>query len=89
MQVALDSQAVGGTPFNCSVLPTTIDPAACDVQANSATMVRAGERAEFRIVSRDTYGNIRTQGGDEFDVLVRMTEGAGKTEVKVTSHTSL
>ena len=83
VQVALDSQAVGGTPFNCKVLPTGIDPAACDVQANSATMVRAGERAEFRIVARDSYGNIRTQGGDEFDVMIRMTEGAGQTEVKV------
>lgn len=83
MQVALDATAVGGTPFNCNVLPTGIDPVSCDVQANSATMVRAGERAEFRIVARDNYGNIRTQGGDEFDVLVRMTEGPGKTEVQV------
>ena len=78
----MDAQAVGGTPFNCKVLPTGIDPVACDVQANSATTVRAGERAEFRIVARDSYGNIRTQGGDEFDVMIRMTEGAGKTEVK-------
>jgi hypothetical protein len=83
VQVALDQQSVGGTPFNCNVLPTGIAPAQCDVQANSATMVRAGERAEFRIISRDSYGNIRTQGGDEFDVLVRMTEGPGKTEVQV------
>lgn len=53
------------------------------MQANSATLVRAGERAEFRIISRDQYGNVRSQGGDEFKVAVRMTEGPGKTEVQV------
>lgn len=53
------------------------------LQANSATLVRAGERAEFRIISRDQYGNVRSQGGDEFKVVVRMSEGPGKTEVQV------
>lgn len=45
--------------------------------------MRAGERAEFRIISRDQFGNVRSQGGDEFKVAVRMTEGPGKTEVQV------
>lgn len=53
------------------------------LQANSATLVRAGERAEFRIISRDQFGNVRSQGGDEFKVAVRMTERPGKTEVQV------
>lgn len=32
IRVALDGQSVGGTPFNCNVLPTAISPARCDVQ---------------------------------------------------------
>ena len=82
VRVQLDGASVGGTPFNCNVLPTAIAPAQCDVQANSSSLVRAGERAEFRIIARDTYGNVRSQGGDEFAVLVRMVEGPGKTEVQ-------
>lgn len=82
VRVQLDGASVGGTPFNCNVLPTAIAPAQCDVQANSSSLVRAGERAEFRIIARDTFGNVRSQGGDEFAVLVRMVEGPGKTEVQ-------
>jgi filamin len=82
IRIQLDGASVGGTPFNCNVLPTSIAPAACEVQANSASIVRAGERAEFRIISRDVFGNVRSQGGDEFVVLVRMIEGPGKTEVQ-------
>lgn len=32
IRVALDGQSVGGTPFNCNVLPTAIASARCDVQ---------------------------------------------------------
>jgi filamin len=84
IRIQLDGASVGGTPFNCNVLSTVIAPAMCEVQANSASIVRAGERAEFRIISRDAYGNVRSQGGDEFVVLVRMIEGPGKTEVQAT-----
>jgi filamin len=56
VRIQLDGASVGGTPFNCSVLPTVIAPAQCDVQANATSLIRAGERAEFRIIARDTYG---------------------------------
>ena len=82
VHVQLDGASVGGTPFNCRVLPTAIAPAQCDVQAHSASTVRAGERAEFRIIARDSFGNVRSQGGDEFACMVRMVEGAGKSEVQ-------
>jgi filamin len=82
VHIQLDGATVGGTPFNCNVLPTAIAPTQCDVQANSSSLIRAGERAEFRIIARDTFGNVRSQGGDEFAVMVRMVEGPGKTEVQ-------
>ena len=82
VRIQLDGASVGGTPFNCNVLPTAISPEQCDVQANSTSLVRAGERAEFRIIARDAFGNVRSQGGDEFAVMVRMVEGPGKTEVQ-------
>ena len=84
VRIQLDGASVGGTPFNCSVLPTAICPAECDVQANSTALVRAGERAEFRIIARDAFGNVRSQGCDEFAVMVKMVEGPGKTEVQAT-----
>lgn len=35
IRVGLDGQSVGGTPFNCNVLPTAILPGRCDVQVLS------------------------------------------------------
>jgi hypothetical protein len=79
--VSMEGVNVAGCPFNCNVQPTIISAEACTAQPASIARIRAGERAEFRIVARDVYGNVRNSGGDEFTVTLKMIEGPGKAEV--------
>eukprot|EP01043_Picozoa_sp_COSAG02_P004113 COSAG02_NODE_105_length_36393_cov_15.694495_18_plen_1122_part_01 len=76
---ALERSADGtpeGSPYASYWWPTAIQASECVARStpgenNGLVQVVAGELAEFTIVARDRWGNDRTVGGDQFNVLLR------------------
>ena len=63
----LRAMEVGG-PWHVRAQPSATDLDACDIYGLSLTLSTAGVSSSFVIVARDTFGNLRGVGGDEFVV---------------------
>jgi hypothetical protein len=74
---------VGG-PWRVNSQPSPTDLDVCNVFGTHLTVSTAGEASSFVIVARDTFGNLRGQGGDEF--LVQASDGRVSIFGEVTDH---
>ena len=69
----LSAMHVTGSPSSLTALPAPTDLDVSDVYGTFLTLSTAGVRSTFTIVSRDRFGNLRGEGGDEY--LVQASDG--------------
>jgi len=72
--LAVASQ-VQGSPYNVTVMPDVTDFAVSTMVGQALTISSAGVLSAFTIQAKDTSGNLRTTGGDQFLVHVAAVGG--------------
>jgi hypothetical protein len=64
VSVRLGQGDVPGSPFESHVEPGKTDTASCSASGLGLLCAEAGVESTFNIISRDSYGNQRTNGGE-------------------------
>ncbi len=65
-----DEHDVFGSPYDIEILPSKTTAAMCTVKGEALTAMVPGVHSQFVIEARDSFGNLKTRGGDQFEVSV-------------------
>lgn len=65
-----DEHDVFGSPYDIEILPSKTVAECSTVEGECLTQIYPGIRSEFVVVARDSYGNKKARGGDQFEVSI-------------------
>ncbi len=65
-----DEHDVFGSPYDIEILPSKTVAAMCTVTGEALAALVPGVHSQFIIEARDSFGNLKTRGGDQFEVSV-------------------
>ena len=77
LSVKLNKVHVLGSPLRLDVSPGTLHLPSCEIIGDGASICHLKERAAFRIVTKDAFGNLLARGGDKFAVSIEKAGGGG------------
>ena len=71
LEVMVNGTHIEGSPFKVQMLPGTSDTKCTEVYGRGLYDGMSGRRCEFKIQTKDSYGNLCSKEGDKFAVSVK------------------
>ena len=81
LSIKLQSAHVVGSPLRLEVAAGAMQLRACELVGEGRSFCHQHEKANFRVLAKDGFGNQLTRGGEKFVVLIRREGNEGPADV--------